>query len=72
MSDKPTFTVNMGLVHLVIEQAAAFAARGEVERQFREQHPRLQLSLSDCTVDFPSFDRLNLDVPGWDVRFVRP
>lgn len=64
--------VNMVLLHLAVEQAAAEAAQQEVRRQFREQFPLLDVEFGNATMDFPYFESLNITVPGYDVELVQP
>lgn len=64
------FVINLELLHLAIELAAAQAAQLEVERQFTEQYPDRRLRFNgDVTVDFSRIEQLNIDMKDWEVGY---
>lgn len=68
-NQKQKFVVDLEMLHLAMELALAAAGRAEVERQFREQYPNLQLNLRDYNVDIGTIRNLAINVTNFDVEY---
>ena len=62
--------VDITMVMLVAERAAAKAVAAEVQRQLSEQYPGLELNLSDNSVHIDGLKDLGLVIPGWEIEIV--
>lgn len=71
---RKVFRVDLEMVHLAAELAAAKAMAREVERQFHEQNPGYTIALRDdgnwCS--FPGITSLDiaLDDKAWDIEYI--
>jgi hypothetical protein len=69
LSSNQKFVIDLEMLHLAMELAAADAAKIELERQFRKQHPNLQLAMKSHSVDFGSIQNLEISIPNFDVEY---
>lgn len=63
------FVVDIEMLHLAAELAAAAAAKAELERQFSEQYPNMVLNVKDYNVDFTNIESFTLDISNFDVEY---
>lgn len=67
---RPTVHIDMELLHLAAELGVTQAMRLEIERQFREQHPDLDLDLRGNLCTFPYIENIAVNIPGYTVEYV--